>query len=79
MYYLIMVYYSRRHLDEVVAAGFMQATSELWDTAHGREHALSMAQKHSQNYPEHEFAVEGGDIEPGGFDTPVFKGGKQIQ
>jgi hypothetical protein len=49
--------------------------SELYSTADNLEEALSKAQKASAADANNEYCVE---LEPGGFDNPLFKGGARI-
>jgi hypothetical protein len=74
--HMIFVYYSRASRDQQGDAG---PSSELFDTAYSEAQAIEKAAAAARQHPQHEFAVEGGRWEPGGWENPVFKNGERIR
>lgn len=70
--YLVMVYYRR----EPFAEG---PGTELWSAAETEAEAVATAESASRENPAHEFAVEGGHYENGGWDNPLFRDGRRMR
>lgn len=50
--------------------------SELQTTANNMDEAHKKAKEASEKNPKNEYCIE---LEPGGFDNPIYKGGVKIQ